>query len=530
MPRRRHGLAVAFATVAGLTAPAGAQAATTYVVTREDDPQPVLACTTSNCSLRAAVATVNSGSGGDTISIPAGSYVLTDTQLVLSKDVTIDGAGARATTITTSGDVHRLFQIGAFATIRDVKLTGGNERWGGAALVDPGQRLDLGAAHVTGNVARGQAMGDPMYGGGILNQGGTLNVTGSTFSANQAHFSLAGSAFGGAIATRTEGTAGTTRLTNVTIFDNLARPGSGNGTGGGVYTGAGATTTITSSTIAGNRAESPTPGFLPEGGNLASAGSTQVLNTIVADGSAVQGMANCGPGITSLGHNLDSRDECGFHSAGDRVNANPQLGALGDNGGPTDTRAIPASSPAFNAGKNTGCPATDQRGVARPQGATCDIGAFEIVLGGGGLPGLSPAAPRLTDMTVRPRMFVLGNFLPYASQRRRRGTTIAFTLSEAATTTLTFRRKRLGRRVRGRCVKPRRRNLGRPRCRRTVVAGRIRLTLAAGEHRIRFSGRLTRRKRLRPGRYGLVVTARDAGGLTSAPARARLRAVAPKRR
>jgi hypothetical protein len=55
---------------------------------------------------------------------------------------------------------------------------------------------------------------------------------------------------------------------------------------------------------------------------------------------------------------------------------NPLLQPRADNGGPTATMAIPLSSPAFNAG--LGCPATDQRGVARPQAGACDLGAFEL--------------------------------------------------------------------------------------------------------------------------------------------------------
>jgi hypothetical protein len=55
----------------------------------------------------------------------------------------------------------------------------------------------------------------------------------------------------------------------------------------------------------------------------------------------------------------------------------PQLVALADNGGPTQTMAISASSPARDAGAN--CTATDQRGIARPQGNGCDLGAFELV-------------------------------------------------------------------------------------------------------------------------------------------------------
>lgn len=59
--------------------------------------------------------------------------------------------------------------------------------------------------------------------------------------------------------------------------------------------------------------------------------------------------------------------------------ADPLLGPLADNGGPTETRALLAGSPAINAGNAAACPATDQRGVGRPQGSGCDIGAYERV-------------------------------------------------------------------------------------------------------------------------------------------------------
>jgi hypothetical protein len=82
--------------------------------------------------------------------------------------------------------------------------------------------------------------------------------------------------------------------------------------------------------------------------------------------------------VTSGGHNIDDLNGCGFSAAGDRVNTNPHVGGLADNGGPTQTMALQTGSPAIDAGTNTGCPGTDQRGVARPQGSACDIGAYEV--------------------------------------------------------------------------------------------------------------------------------------------------------
>jgi len=55
----------------------------------------------------------------------------------------------------------------------------------------------------------------------------------------------------------------------------------------------------------------------------------------------------------------------------------PQVNRLADNGDPTETCSLRATSPAIDAGDASACPAADQRGVARPQGAACDIGTYE---------------------------------------------------------------------------------------------------------------------------------------------------------
>jgi hypothetical protein len=61
------------------------------------------------------------------------------------------------------------------------------------------------------------------------------------------------------------------------------------------------------------------------------------------------------------------------------VTGDPKLGTLAYNGGFTPTFVPGAGSVAIDTGKDAGCPATDQRGIARPQGAHCDIGAVEVV-------------------------------------------------------------------------------------------------------------------------------------------------------
>jgi hypothetical protein len=104
------------------------------------------------------------------------------------------------------------------------------------------------------------------------------------------------------------------------------------------------------------------------------------VNTIV---SGVSPALNCGanqlPVMTSLGHNLDSGTGCGVTGAGDLSGVNPLLGPLASNGGPTQTMALLSGSPAIDAGDDGACPSNDQRGVTRPQGSHCDIGAYERV-------------------------------------------------------------------------------------------------------------------------------------------------------
>lgn len=104
----------------------------------------------------------------------------------------------------------------------------------------------------------------------------------------------------------------------------------------------------------------------------------QLHGTIVTSADTV-----CTSALASLGHNLISDSSCSLDGPGDQQGVDPMLAALGDNGGLTPTRLLLPGSPAIDvipigtAGLCDGTLAGDQRGVARPSGAACDVGATE---------------------------------------------------------------------------------------------------------------------------------------------------------
>ena len=100
--------------------------------------------------------------------------------------------------------------------------------------------------------------------------------------------------------------------------------------------------------------------------------TTTLQNTIVA--------SNDLPNCSSAGAHVNGGQDISFGDATcPGANVDPLLAALADNGGPTMTQALEPNSPALDAVPATGagCAATDQRGVSRPQGTACDIGAYE---------------------------------------------------------------------------------------------------------------------------------------------------------
>jgi hypothetical protein len=150
--------------------------------------------------------------------------------------------------------------------------------------------------------------------------------------------------------------------------------------GGGIANGG--TLTISNSTLSGNTAY----GALGStgGGIYNSAASATLQNSIVANSPSG---GNCYGTVTSKGYNLGSDSTCNLSGPGDLNNTDPMLGPLQNNGGPTQTMALPSGSPAIDAGNPRGCTdglghllKTDQRGKPRPNPEDtggCDIGAYE---------------------------------------------------------------------------------------------------------------------------------------------------------
>ena len=131
------------------------------------------------------------------------------------------------------------------------------------------------------------------------------------------------------------------------------------------------------------------------------------------------------------------------------------------------------------------------------------------------------SAPRLERVRESARRWREGRALPRISRSRGApvGTAFSFTLNEAASVRFTFTQAAGGRLVGGRCLAPSARNAGKRRCRRKRTAGTLALPARVGANRVRFEGRLSRGRHLRPGRYSVVLLATSSTGARSAPKR-----------
>lgn len=222
---------------------------------------------------------------------------------------------------------------------------------GGAVANNGDGTLIVSISTFTGNAAPSPGRdGGAIYNGDDTTD--TLIVDSSTFNGNRADE-------GGAVRSRD-----ILILTNSTFYNNAITNASG---GGGALRLMG-TANITNSTIFSNSA----PGNAGGVRISSDTGDFSFANVIVTDNSG--GQCSTAGGVFSGVNNLATDATCG---AGFAQVSDGLLDVLGNYGGATQTAPLLPGSPALDAGDNTTCLLRDQRGVARPQGSTCDIGAFE---------------------------------------------------------------------------------------------------------------------------------------------------------
>ena len=262
------------------------------------------------------------------------------------------------TSSTSGGGIYNAY--GATTTIANSTVLGNSANTGtgrgGGILNSASTITTLNNSTVSGNSAN--------IGGGFYNVASTTTLNNSTVSGNSASY------VGGGI----YNAYGDTTLTNSTVSGNTAA-----NSGGGIYNLYG-DTTITNSTVSGNTAANSGGGFASTSafititntmiiGNTAAIASESVDTSIITASNSVFG--NSISGFDPIANPADNNIVVDLSS----TNLDTVLLPLTNNGGPTLTHALPASSPAIDAGDNANCPATDQRGEARD--LQCDIGAYE---------------------------------------------------------------------------------------------------------------------------------------------------------
>ncbi len=250
------------------------------------------------------------------------------------------------------GGIHT--HSGGLTELNNSAVTNNQSSGGGGGLSVTGANLT-----VVDSIVQLNTSGGP--GGGIWNEEGGANITSSLIVDNDATGSL-----GGGIATT--GVETSTGISASTVAGNLAEAGGGIGSDGGG-------TSVLFSTISGNDGDDG-------GGVFHGAGFLSLSRTLVAGNvSTVGGAVDCSGTATSLGYNLIGESDCTITAGtGDQLGTtnnpiDPFLDVLADNGGPTQTFALLSGSPAVDGAGE--CDAVDQRGVIRPQGVACDIGAYE---------------------------------------------------------------------------------------------------------------------------------------------------------
>jgi len=293
------------------------------------------------------------------------------------------GTGIAATNITVSGNNAGNYGGGiaiqansGTSTLTNVTANGNT------ALTDGGGVTFLSAGDLVNSTVSGNTA---LRGGGVSVREGPVNITASTINGNTATGS---NASGGGISITIDLSSNALTVTNSTITGNTVNATAGTANGGGIArTGASSNLTLQNVTVDDNGATNGANVFFTGAGTAANA---TARNTIIAN---PRSGTNCNISFATATNDLSSDATCFPTGLGNLLSANPLLGALANNGGPTQTKALGAGSPAIDAGAALSCPATDQRGVARPQGAGCDIGAFEAGAG-------PPVVPELSTLVM----------------------------------------------------------------------------------------------------------------------------------
>ena len=376
-------------------------------------------------TLRAAIVSANANQGPDTIKFNAGlngTIVLSSDLPQLTGDVDITGPGAEIITISgqslyrpffvssgstvtltgltiangqssligsggTGGGIHNEGDL----TVTDCVLSNNHAEFDGGAIRNVGGSLVVSQSTLSGNTVDESGVG-----AGISNAGaGTVSIIESTFTANT------GAYYGGAVDNE-----GTVTIARSTLSSNGALIG-------GAVANVG-TLSIRNSTLSGNDATEEGGGidnFLGEanvefstltensavsGGGVNNAACFSIKHSLVANSAAGGSCGDAGGTLLALGVNFATDPSCAgfFQSTAGEIN----LGALADNGGPTQTHALLSGSVAIDValdctlsdsagslcetifldGFEVATPVTqDQRGQSRPAGAECDSGAFE---------------------------------------------------------------------------------------------------------------------------------------------------------
>jgi CSLREA domain-containing protein len=385
------------------------------------NPQPIHVNTTADlltssngsCSLREAIHAANENVADDgctagtpdniavdTIDLPAGHYALTiagpgedfntsgdldvtQSGLLAPSSINIIGNGPANTFIEAgTGFDDRLLdvELGDTANVSGVMFQGGVGASGGGIL-------NHGTLSLTDSVLYKNSGID--FGGGIWNDG-TLTLTDTTVTSNRTTGSNLTGGGGGIFS----------QGPNLTLIRSTVDTNNTNGRGGGIYN-LDLAANLTESTVSGNHALNG-GGIFNRAGTVSAQFSTIAFNvaTSAAGGvwnfsgtlalkDSIDGkntLSDCMGSITDQGFNLAGDGTCSLSPSGSNNN-NAVLNLLPlavNSPGSTATHELGAGSVAIDGADPNVCPptpATDQRGVVRPQGFACDVGAYEALAG-----------------------------------------------------------------------------------------------------------------------------------------------------